>query len=90
MDVMSLTDLGDALKAGDLFEVVMIRPEEQLNSSSVVDDEVLGTKKARTRVADLRSSGRLDPFNSLLAEYGDVVSRTPPMGIPSDRGRRPS
>ncbi|OWZ00916.1 Pol Polyprotein [Phytophthora megakarya] len=90
MDVMSLTDLGDALKAGDLFEVVMIRPEEQLNSSSVVDDEVLeGTKKALNASSGSEIlKGRSDLFNSLLAEYGDVVSRTPPMGLPPDRGVR--
>ncbi|OWY96117.1 LOW QUALITY PROTEIN: Retroelement, partial [Phytophthora megakarya] len=89
MDVMSLTHLGDALKAGDLVEVVMIRPEEQLNSSSVVDDEVLeGTKKALNASSGSEIlKGRLDPFNSLLAEYGDVVSRTPPMRLPPDRGQ---
>ncbi|OWZ09568.1 reverse transcriptase [Phytophthora megakarya] len=41
LDDMSMTVLGDALKADDLAEVVMIRPEEQLNSSWVVDKAVL-------------------------------------------------
>ncbi|OWY94475.1 reverse transcriptase [Phytophthora megakarya] len=79
---MSLTDFGDVIKAGALTEVVMIRPEEQLNSSS-------DTKKARNaRSGSEILKDRLDPFHSLLTEYGDVVSKTPPMGLPSDRGVR--
>ncbi|OWZ04614.1 reverse transcriptase [Phytophthora megakarya] len=47
LDEMCLTDFGDALKACGLADVVMIRPEEQLNSSSVVDEAALeDTKKA--------------------------------------------
>ncbi|KAG2828299.1 hypothetical protein PC119_g23514 [Phytophthora cactorum] len=37
LDEMSIAEFGEVLKAGDLAEVVVIRPEEELNSSSVVD-----------------------------------------------------
>ncbi|KAG3049984.1 hypothetical protein PC122_g23379 [Phytophthora cactorum] len=60
LDEMSIAEFGEALKAGDLGEVVALRPEEELNSSSVVDE----------------------------AEYTDVVSKNPPMGLPPDRGVR--
>ncbi|OWZ19843.1 Pol Polyprotein [Phytophthora megakarya] len=90
LDEMSLTEFGDALKAGDISEVVMIRPEEQIYSPSVVDDAVLeDTKKAlNERSGSEIIHNRSDPFHSLLAEYGDVVSKTPPMRLPSDRGVR--
>ncbi|KAG3101913.1 hypothetical protein PI124_g23630 [Phytophthora idaei] len=81
---MSTAEFGEALKAGDLAEVVVIRPEEELNSSSVVD-----TKKplsARSGSAILKDTS--DPFYPALQEYTDVVSKNSPMGLPPDRGVR--
>ncbi|KAK1937950.1 hypothetical protein P3T76_009687 [Phytophthora citrophthora] len=83
---MSFADFGVALKAGELAEVVIVRPEEELNSSSVVDESVLaGVKKA----LNARSGSEIlknpsDPFYSLLKEYGDVVSKEPPSALPPD------
>ncbi|POM73082.1 Pol protein [Phytophthora palmivora] len=82
LDEMSVAELGDALKAGGR--------TEELNSSSLVDEAVLEDTKqalnARSGSAILKDPS--DPFHSLLREYGDVVAKTPPMGLPPDRGVR--
>ncbi|KAG2794122.1 hypothetical protein PC129_g1960 [Phytophthora cactorum] len=57
---MSVAEFDEVVKKDALAEVVVIRPEEELNSSSAVDE----------------------------AEYTDVVSKKPPMGLPPDRGVR--
>ncbi|GMF58219.1 unnamed protein product [Phytophthora fragariaefolia] len=41
LDEMSFAAFGEALQTGELVEVVVIRPEEELNSSSLLDEAVL-------------------------------------------------
>ncbi|KAG3154367.1 hypothetical protein PC128_g22367 [Phytophthora cactorum] len=87
---MSIAEFGEAMKASDLAEVVVIRPEEELDSSSVVDEAALAdTQKAlsaRSGSAILKDAS--DPFYRVLQEYTDVVSKNPPMGLAPDRGVR--
>ncbi|KAI9988522.1 hypothetical protein PInf_021953 [Phytophthora infestans] len=82
LDDMSIAELGEALKAGTLAEVVLLGSEEELNSSSVDDAVLEDTKKAlssRSGSAVLKKPS--DPFYSVVKEYGDVDSKTPPMGL---------
>ncbi|KAG3147026.1 hypothetical protein PI126_g13029 [Phytophthora idaei] len=90
LDEMSIVEFGEALTAGDIAEVIVIRSEEELNSSSVVDEAVLeDTKKAlRARSGSAILSDPSNPFYPLYQEYTDVVSKNPPMGLPPDRGVR--
>ncbi|KAG3196424.1 hypothetical protein PC128_g7683 [Phytophthora cactorum] len=50
LDEMSIAEFGEALKAGDFAEVIVIRPEEELNSISVVGEAVLEDTKKALRV----------------------------------------
>ncbi|KAE8961055.1 hypothetical protein PR002_g30024 [Phytophthora rubi] len=84
----------DSLKAGELAEVVLLRPEGsslELNSSSVMDPEVLEderTSKRQTRYGAAILKDPSDPYYTLLREFSDVVSDDPPSVLPPDRGVR--
>ncbi|GMF21234.1 unnamed protein product [Phytophthora fragariaefolia] len=91
LDEMSFDEFSEALNAGEVAEVaevVVIRPEEKLNSSSLLDEAVLeGAKKA----LNARSGSEIlknpsDLFYPVIREYRDVVSKEPPFGLPFDRG----
>ena len=53
MDELSLAELGNALKAGEIAEVVVLRPEDELNSSSLLDKAVLEDTKQGAECAEL-------------------------------------
>ena len=88
MEELSLAELGNALKAGEIAEVVVLRPEDELNSSSLLDKAVLeDTKQALNASSGSQiMKDPSDPYFSILKEYEDVVSREPPTRLPPVTG----
>ncbi|KAE9044266.1 hypothetical protein PR002_g2897 [Phytophthora rubi] len=94
LEELSYVEFMDSLKAGELAEVVLRRPEGsslELNSSSVMDPEVLEderTSKRQTRYGAAILKDPSDPYYALLKEFSDVVSDDPPSVFRPDRGVR--
>ncbi|GMF50513.1 unnamed protein product [Phytophthora fragariaefolia] len=93
LEEMSLDDFLADLKAGEIAEMVLLRPEptpEELNSSSVMDEDVL--EELRNQRASRLGSEILknpkDPAYPLMKAFEDVVSKDPPSQLPPDRGIR--
>ncbi|GMF28386.1 unnamed protein product [Phytophthora fragariaefolia] len=92
LEELSYVEVLDSLKAGELAEVVLFRPEGgamEFNSSSVMDSEVLEderTSKRQTRYGAAILKDPSDSYHPLLKEFSDVVSDDPPSILPPDRG----
>lgn len=71
LDEMSMDECGRALKAGDLSEIVIVRPMIELNTSSLLDEAVLAETKAalsaRSGLSILKDP--TDPLYFLVKEF---------------------
>ncbi|POM67687.1 Pol protein, partial [Phytophthora palmivora] len=93
LEELSMKDFLAELKAGEIAEMVLLKPEtspEDLNYSSVMDEDVLEgfTKQRATRLGPEILKNPEDPVYPLVKEYSDVVSKHPPSQLPPDRGVR--
>ncbi|POM71018.1 LOW QUALITY PROTEIN: Pol protein, partial [Phytophthora palmivora] len=93
LEELFMKDFLAELKAGEIAEMVPLKPEispEDLNSSSVIDEDVLEgfTKQRATRLGSEILKNPEDPVYPLVKEYSDVVSKHPPSQLPPDRGVR--
>ncbi|RAW19695.1 hypothetical protein PC110_g23863, partial [Phytophthora cactorum] len=93
LEKMTMDDFLADLKAGKIEEVVLLKPEttpEELNSSSVLDEDVLEKMKKRreARLGSKALKNPMDPVYPLVKEFADVVSEDSPSQLPPDRGVR--
>ena len=69
---------------------MVIRPDVELNSSSILDEFVLKDTRlalgARSGSSILKDP--MDPFYPLVKEFQDVLYHNPPSVLPPDRGIR--
>ncbi|GMF49771.1 unnamed protein product [Phytophthora fragariaefolia] len=90
LEEMSLDDFLADFKAG---EIVLLRPDttpEELNSSSVMDEDVLEEfrKPRASRLGSEILKNPKDAVYPLMKEFKDVVSKDPPSQLPPDRDIR--
>ncbi|GMF33034.1 unnamed protein product [Phytophthora fragariaefolia] len=93
LEEMSLDDFVVDLTAGEIAEMVLLRPEptpEELNASSAMDEDVLEEfrKQRASRLGSEILKNPKDPVYPLMKEFEDVVPKDPPSQLPPDRGIR--
>ncbi|GMF52055.1 unnamed protein product [Phytophthora fragariaefolia] len=93
LEEMSLDDFLADLKAREIAEIVLLRPEptpEELNSSSVMEEDVLEEfrKQRASRLGSEILKNPKDPVYPLMKDFEDVVSKDPQLQLPPDRGIR--
>ncbi|KAG3113653.1 hypothetical protein PI125_g7157 [Phytophthora idaei] len=93
VEEMAVADFLADLKAGEIAEVMLLKPEttpEELNSSSVLDEDVLEEMKKRreARLGSEALKNPKDPVYPLVKEFADVVSKGPPPQLAPGRGVR--
>ncbi|POM76725.1 RNA-directed DNA polymerase, partial [Phytophthora palmivora] len=90
LEELSMKDFLAELKAGEIAEMVVLKPEtspEDLNSSSVMDKLFMEgfTKQRPTRLGSEILKNPEDLVYSLVNEFLDVVSKHPPSQLLLDR-----
>ncbi|KAG3082438.1 hypothetical protein PI124_g22628 [Phytophthora idaei] len=93
LEEMAVNDFLADLNAGGIAEVVLLKPEttpEELNSSSVLDEDVMEEMKKRreARLGSEALKNPKDPVYPLVKEFADVVSKDPPSQLAPGRGVR--
>ncbi|KAG2969166.1 hypothetical protein PC119_g24009 [Phytophthora cactorum] len=93
LEEMAVDDFLADHKAGEIAEVMLLKPKtppEELNSSSVLDEDVLEEMKKRREAlfgSEVLKNPK-DPVYPLVKKFADVVSKDPPSQLPPDRGVR--
>ena len=90
LDEISHCEFSYALKTGDLYDPVVIRPDVELNASWFLNESVLEDTKVTLseRSGSSIHKDSPDPYFTLVNEFQDVVCRNSPYVLPPDRGER--